>query len=217
MCMFLRAMMIYGLYLVTTTSETAVKNQVIEQATQNIGLWTKLSEFLGSPIGGVVISIITTVITVKISYRIEKNKDEKYGRHRKLNIALRDLNNTINQTMCDPNTNPYCLRYTIDAIHQPGSQAIPCGDYDSCINRFKPICEAIDKLIMEEDNNIKPCGVSAKDWNIWQSNVHDFTRLIIEREGVGSKPNVDATHKGDWDKTVIAIQKLIEATDYAVQ
>ncbi len=70
---------------------------------------------------------------------------------------------------------------------------------------------------MEEDNNIKPCGVSAKDWNIWQSNVHDFTRLIIEREGVGSKPNVDATHKGDWDKTVIAIQKLIEATDYAVQ
>ena len=209
--MLLKTILLYGGIFLESPSDLAAAGQV----TTAVGFWTEVAAFLSTPLGGILISLATAAGTTIVTYWIEKRREARYGRHRKLNIALKDLKDTWEKTGCNEEKNPFALRYTVNVIRNK-MEMMPCGERVHCIKTFSPVCKSVEKLIMEEDNNIKPKGVHTNDWNSWQSTVHKFTWMIINIDSVEQKKTFDNSYTKSWKEFETAVNSLINETEYSV-
>lgn len=167
----------------------------------------------------IITSFFTAIITTKITNKIDKKADAKYGYHPRLNKELKALSKILAKE-CSENKNPYCLLYKIDVFNAPFGMAekpeMPCNNYDGCIKRFSSICKTIKELLEQNDNNIRPSKMSQEEWNKNQEIVHAFIRMIIDNEGVQSIDLNNHTHIDRYKQLLVAIEKLINATEYSV-
>lgn len=207
---------IAGTVVPTTTAATTQTTSTVTSNSGSVLSWFLLNIVL--PVGLAIVSAAAvSVFTTKRTYKREKRIAAKYGQHKQLNQALSDLTARFNACSCDPDCNPFCMKYSNTVLVANGLLQIPLGNQVKCKNAFLFLADRINKLISEQDVNINPASISLEDWTSCQNTLHEFTQLIIEDLGVGTIDSNTGIHRNNWSALQTAIRKIMEATDYTKQ